>query len=228
MLRFAIPSFTDFWQSPTHCATAAHVNERSLKRGCESGSRSFMWSENRELLIRGARALGDLCHEFVFVGGCTAGLFITDPAAPDVRATRDVDVIAEIASRAEYYAIAKRLRTRGFQEDREIICRWRGEEGLILDVMPTDPDILGFSNVWYAGAVARATEHVIAPETTIRVVTPPYFCATKLRPFMDAATVITAPATTWKIFLLSSTDGLSSGRKSNRQSLTSGTSSLRK
>jgi len=59
-----------------------------------------MWSENRQLLIRGARALGELCEELVFVGGCTTGLLITDAAAPDVRVTRDVDVIAEIASRA--------------------------------------------------------------------------------------------------------------------------------
>jgi len=49
-----------------------------------------MWSENRDLLIRGARSLGDLREKLVFVGGCTTGLLISDPAAADVRSTRDV------------------------------------------------------------------------------------------------------------------------------------------
>jgi hypothetical protein len=106
---------------------------------------------NRELLIRGARALGDLRDEFVFVGGCTTGLLITDPAAAGIRATRDVDVIVETASVAEYYTIAKRLRALGFHEDTEVICRWQHEDDLTLDVMPTAPNILGFSNRWYPG-----------------------------------------------------------------------------
>src|SRR5258708_27592720 len=110
-----------------------------------------MWNENRDLLIRGARALRDLREEFVFVGGRTTGLLISDPAAPDVRPTRDVDVIAEIVSRAAYYVLSKRLRSLGFREDAQVICRWQHEDAITLDVMPTDPEILGFSNRWYAG-----------------------------------------------------------------------------
>src|SRR5436305_11638091 len=96
--------------------------------------------ENRELLLRCARAVEELRDEFVFVGGCTTGLLITDPAAADVRPTRDVDVIAEVGSRREYYALEKRIRALGFREDPKVICRWsRG--GIILDVMPPDPSI---------------------------------------------------------------------------------------
>jgi hypothetical protein len=95
-----------------------------------------MADENRKLLIRGARMLGDLRDEFVFVGGCTTGLLITDPAAADIRPTRDVDVIVATASVAEYYAIAKRLRSLGFHEDTKVICRWQHQNSLTLDVMP--------------------------------------------------------------------------------------------
>ena len=142
-----------------------------------------MWSENRELLIRGARALEDLREQLVFVGGCTTGLLITDSAAADVRPTFDIDVVSEIASRSEYYALSNRLRALGFREDTAIICRWQHKNGISLDVMPTDPEILGFSNRWYSDTIVHAVEHTLEPGLSIRVATPPYFCATKLDAF---------------------------------------------
>jgi hypothetical protein len=142
-----------------------------------------MADENRSLLIRGARLLGDLRDEFVFVGGCTTGLLITDPAAADIRPTRDVDVIVAAASIAEYYAVSKCLRALGFHEDLKVICRWHHQDDLTLDVMPTDSNILGFSNRWYAGAIAHAVDRELEPGLIIRVVTPPYFCATKIEAF---------------------------------------------
>jgi hypothetical protein len=141
-----------------------------------------MIDENRELLLRCARALDDLREDLVFVGGCTTGLLITDPAAADVRSTRDVDVIAEVGSLVEYYALEKRIRSLGFHEDPDVRCRWQ-RAGITLDVMPTDPKILGFSNPWYPGAIKYATVHTLAPKLFIRVVTPPYFCATKIVAF---------------------------------------------
>lgn len=95
-----------------------------------------------------AAILGPLLEEVVFVGGATVHLWITDPGAPPVRATDDVDVICEIASRIDYYRLGERLRARGLQEavGEPVICRWRSvEPRLVPDVMPTDPRILGFS-----------------------------------------------------------------------------------
>ena len=92
--------------------------------------------------------LGPLYDEMVFLGGCATGLLITDAAAPPIRATRDVDVIVEVASLVEYYRISESLRDRGFFEDQSEqapICRWAGH-GVLLDVMPTDPGILGFGS----------------------------------------------------------------------------------
>lgn len=50
-----------------------------------------------------AEAVGDLRDRVVFVGGATAGLLVTDPAAEIVRATKDVDAIVE-AELADFIA----------------------------------------------------------------------------------------------------------------------------
>lgn len=98
-----------------------------------------------------AELLGPLLDEVVFVGGATVHLWLTEPGAPPARATEDVDVICEVASRTEYYWLGEKLRERGLQEaaGAPVLCRWQSAEPrLILDVMPTDAEIIGFSNPW--------------------------------------------------------------------------------
>jgi hypothetical protein len=46
---------------------------------------------NRALFESVVGLLAPLLDELVFVGGCTTGLFITDPAAGGIRPTKDVD-----------------------------------------------------------------------------------------------------------------------------------------
>jgi len=43
---------------------------------------------NIRMIIAVAKRLGDLRDKVVFVGGCATGLFIMDPAIPEVRATQ--------------------------------------------------------------------------------------------------------------------------------------------
>ena len=57
---------------------------------------------NLEIVEIAASRLGAIREETVFVGGCATGLLLTDAAAPPIRATRDVDVIVEVASLASY------------------------------------------------------------------------------------------------------------------------------
>lgn len=130
-----------------------------------------------------ARRLGALRRECVFVGGATVPLFLTEECAPP-RSTKDVDVIVELSTRAAYYAFSDKLRQCGFQEDTEanILCRWKLED-LIVDVMPTEPAILGFSNQWYAPAIAHAQNYSLAADLDIRLVTAAYFIATKIEAF---------------------------------------------
>jgi len=51
---------------------------------------------------------------------------------------------------------------------------------LILDVMPADPDILGFSNPWYEEAIATAATVALDSGAEIRAATPVLLVATKL------------------------------------------------
>lgn len=98
---------------------------------------------NIELLELAASVLGDLTEEVVFVGGATVGLWISDPVAPPVRATDDVDVVVEVTTRTEFYEFEAKLRAAGFGEDQTsgVICRWRHlDTGLILDAMPSRAD----------------------------------------------------------------------------------------
>ncbi len=141
---------------------------------------------NLALVATVARRLGDLRARTVFVGGATTALLVTDPASPSIRATRDVDVIVEVGSYLLYQLdLGETLQRAGFQVDTSEgapLCRWI-VDGVKVDVMPTDTTVLGFSNRWYPEALRHATEHDLEPGLTIRVVTAPYFLATKLEAF---------------------------------------------
>jgi predicted nucleotidyltransferase len=141
---------------------------------------------NVQMLDVVAQRLGDdLCSRLVFVGGAVAGLLITDPAQPSIRPTEDVDLLAQVLLRAEYYALEAELRTRGFQQDMRVgapICRWTVDD-LTVDVMPTLPDVLGFSNRWYPLACETAWTATLPSGRRIQVITAPAFVATKLEAF---------------------------------------------
>ena len=138
-----------------------------------------------ELLELAAAALGGLLEEVVFVGGATVTLWITDPTAPPVRPTKDVDVVVEVTTRTGFQAFESQLRARHFAEDQEsgVICRWRHRGGLILDAMPSDPSILGFANQWQGAGIPHAVERGLPSGARIRAMSPPYLLATKLEAF---------------------------------------------
>ena len=129
-----------------------------------------------------AKALGDLRRELVLVGGCAAVLLITDRARPPIRATQDVDLVAEVAGLPGYYQLEQKLRDRGFREESDVICRW-SKDGLLVDVMASTDLGHGFTNVWYPAAVAHSQAWTLPSGTTIRLITAPYFLATKLVSF---------------------------------------------
>lgn len=142
---------------------------------------------NRRILEETVRHLGPLADDMVFLGGCATTLLITDPAAASVRVTYDVDVLTEVASYLQYHALGDKLRSRGFREDpgdeeTAVICRWR-HGPLVLDVMPTDEQVLGFGNRWYASAARAAMPFQLTSDCTIRLISPAYFLATKLEAF---------------------------------------------
>jgi len=163
------------------------VSEIWESRGYRIASSNMKRANNPNLLIleTAVHRLGSLADEFVFLGGCATGLLLTDAAAPPIRQTVDVDVIVQVLSKAEYYALSERLRELGFREDTSDdapICRWTSGS-VILDVMPTDPTLLGFGNVWYQPAMEHAIEMSLSSGKSIHVVSSPYFLITKLEAF---------------------------------------------
>lgn len=137
------------------------------------------------MLLLAVKALGPLLDQLAFVGGCATGLLITDPAAPPVRTTTDVDVIVQIASYTDFIALERQLERLGLTRSTEPgapICRWHSGE-VKIDVMPTDAKVLGFSNKWYRPAIDNAVE-VEVQNNFFRLITAPYFLGTKLEAFL--------------------------------------------
>ena len=152
---------------------------------CANDFDQLMNDSNRQQLIDAAHLLRPMLNELVFLGGAVTGLLLTDTAAGDPRATMDVDAIAEISTYAEYVQFGARLGDLGFSEDATEgapVCRWV-RQSVILDLMPLDESILGFSNRWYRAAIPAAETHRIAADLDVRIVPAPYFIATKLEAF---------------------------------------------
>ncbi|CAN5561587.1 hypothetical protein BH11ARM2_BH11ARM2_35680 [soil metagenome] len=138
-----------------------------------------------ELVLYAADKLGELRKQVVFLGGAVVGLLMTDPAALAPRSTRDVDVVIVVARRMEYYKLDERLRTLGFTNDmRGPICRYL-HGWIMVDVMPTDPEVLGFANRWYPLAVQTAESYTLANGMTINLITASCFLGTKMEAFDD-------------------------------------------
>ena len=139
---------------------------------------------NLRMLEFAAIKLGPLNKQIVFLGGCTLALFITDNAAPDVRATLDVDCIIDVASPQEYHKVEAALLKQKFNPviGGGVICRWQIDD-LILDVKPTNEKILGFGNCWYAEAMEKKISYSLTDNINIYSVSAPYFLATKFEAF---------------------------------------------
>ena len=137
-----------------------------------------MPSTNIIMLQTVANGLGELKDEMVFVGGAVAELYADNPAASEIRPTIDVDCVIEISSRLEFAKLEENLRARGFKNDTAIICRWIYKD-IKVDVMPTDSDVLGFSNRWYEEGIEIKIQKTLPDGTEVFVFPPEYYLAAK-------------------------------------------------
>lgn len=125
------------------------------------------------MLSLAARGFGPLKDEIVFVGGATIELYLAGQPALKVRATDDVDCVVEVASRFGYHKLEEKLRGLGFRKYR----------GIMVDVMPLDGGILGFSNRWYPEGFKSAVSARLPDGEEIRIFSLPYLVASKLEAF---------------------------------------------
>jgi len=137
------------------------------------------------MLERVAQGLQDLSHRVVFVGGATTVLYTDDPAIGHIRSTNDVDCTIEISSYLAYTRLEEKLRRLHFahvvSEDAPV-CRW-SFENIVVDVMPDDESILGFSNSWYKSGRKNKEAIALPNGTSIFIFPVEYFLASKIEAF---------------------------------------------
>lgn len=132
-----------------------------------------------------SNALGELKNDVVFVGGATISLY-ADRRFFETRVTDDVDVIVEILNYNGRAELEEKLRSLDFAHDVEsgVVCRYR-IKGIVVDIMPTNDPSIGFSNRWYPEGFRKAIDYDIDPNHSVRILSAPFFIATKLEAFND-------------------------------------------
>lgn len=140
---------------------------------------------NRKATIKIAKALEELNREVVFVGGAMVSLYINDPAAEDIRPTKDIDLTFQITTLGKLDQLREKLTEKGFIQTHEddIICRFRYEE-LLVDVMSTKNVGWAPSNRWFKPGFQKAFD-LDLEEITIRILPLPYFLSSKMEAFFD-------------------------------------------
>ncbi len=140
---------------------------------------------NRLAARKIAQALGELNEQVVYVGGAVVSLYVDDPAAEDVRPTKDVDISLEIASIGALEALRESLIQKGFYQSAEdnVICRFRYED-IKVDVMSTKEIGWAPANRWFAPGFQYRVP-VQLDEVIIHILPLPYFLASKLEAFYD-------------------------------------------
>lgn len=127
-------------------------------------------------------------EEFVFVGGQVVEFMVTSPASTAPRPTYDVDLVVPVTTRGEYAALEETLRGAGLRHDATEgapICRWITNDGMVLDIMPTEEDVLGFTNRWYREILTHRAYHLLHTGVSIPLPTAPLYLATKWEAFHD-------------------------------------------
>jgi hypothetical protein len=131
----------------------------------------------RQVAVR----LDHLLQNVVFVGGSVVALYADDPAADEVRPTDDIDIVVGISTRVAYSEFEDKIRQLGFKNvmDSNFIGRYKINE-IIVDVMPIDEDVLGFSNIWYKEGIEKSFLYEIDKDVSIRLMPFHYFIASKI------------------------------------------------
>ena len=135
---------------------------------------------NRSMLTTVAKGLDYLLKDMVFVGGAIPELYVSaGREIVEVRQTEDIDCIVEITGRTQYAILEEQLRALKFVNDQKVICRWH-YKNIIVDVMPTDKRILGFSNPWYKQGFSHTLSYPLEQNLSIQILPLPFFIACKL------------------------------------------------
>lgn len=138
---------------------------------------------NIKTVAKVAKALQELRSQMVFVGGAVVSLYTDDPAADEIRPTGDIDVAVQLAGFSEWVHLQERLSQLGFSPDSQgrSICNYLYKD-ISVDIMSSEDGPLGPANSWYKPGFDYLQEVAVENET-IRILSAPYFLATKFEAF---------------------------------------------
>lgn len=146
-------------------------------------------TEHEALILPIAIALGDkLLQQVAFVGGATVSLHLDDAQPLDISSTKDVDFIVSVSSYFNYQQLSAELMERGFKQsipakdEESPICRFECN-GILVDVMPDDETILGFSNPWFKVGLEQSIQYTLPTGLKIKIAQAKHLLATKLVAF---------------------------------------------
>lgn len=130
-----------------------------------------------------ARALKPLKEQIVFVGGAVVSIYTDDPAADEIRPTRDIDVTLNVHNMGHWANLQEQLAELGFYPDPQgqSICSYR-YKNIPVDIMSTDDGPLGPSNRWYREGFKNLWK-ATAGEQEILIFSAPCYLATKFEAF---------------------------------------------
>jgi predicted nucleotidyltransferase len=134
-----------------------------------------------------AAGFGELVEKVVFVGGIVTVLYMDSPSASEPRPTEDVDCVVDALTYHEYGEFEQLVRKKGFLDDSSPgapICR-KVFKRIKVDIMPTKPEAIGFSNKWYPEGTRQRIRHDLPSGTSIYIFSLPYFIASKLEAFLS-------------------------------------------
>lgn len=141
-----------------------------------------------EILREVVRELGGLHEAMVFTGGLVLPLYLERPPTLRLRATDDADAVVACSSYPRWAALQAQLMQLGVMpvsEQEAPICRMRTPQGHLLDVMPTDPAVLGFGNRWFQEGFEKAIAAPIGNGIEIKIFPAPLYAAAKAEAYRD-------------------------------------------
>lgn len=135
-----------------------------------------------ELLREVVIEVGPLHDTMVFTGGLVLPFYFERQPHLRLRSTIDADAVVSCASYPRWVALQADLMNRGIMPVSESvapICRMRTPKGHLLDVMPIDPDVLGFGNRWFRLGFERAIITSVGLGVNIKIFPAPLYAAAK-------------------------------------------------
>jgi len=132
-----------------------------------------------------AAALKDLKDEVIFVGGAVISVYTDDPAAGEIRPTKDIDFMIQVTSLADWEKLRERLAQLGFTPDPEAddVISYKYMD-ISVDVMPAKNSPIGPANKWYGFGFENNWTRTIK-EQQIKILSAPCFLATKFEAFLS-------------------------------------------